>query len=173
VQEWNAFLQKLEKDLGETTVKKWLFPLRVSGFDARNLYLEAEDPLQRSWFEEHIRPRLKFEFLNNNGRAFQVHVNVSTSPTKKSEQNKEETKNTFILFEDKLDPELTFENFLNSEKNTLAYKILSYLSNVAFNPIYIYGPKHAGKTHLLHACTHTIQYDTIHTHTTIHTHRQT
>ncbi|MCB1119738.1 MAG: chromosomal replication initiation protein, partial [Chlamydiia bacterium] len=59
MREWETFLAKLKEDYGEEVFQKWLHPLTVERFDARNLYLKAEDPFQAKWFEEHIRPRLK------------------------------------------------------------------------------------------------------------------
>ena len=63
---WQAFLDNLKKELGEEVVEKWLLPLLTVHFDACNLYLEAQDSFQIAWFEEHIRPRLKRQFRNNN-----------------------------------------------------------------------------------------------------------
>ena len=59
---WETFLAEQEKELGEATVKKWLRTLRVSRFDAQNLYLEAKDSFQALWFEEHIRKNSKRVF---------------------------------------------------------------------------------------------------------------
>ena len=48
---WDQFLAQLERELGRETVAKWLRPLKVIRFDAANLYLEAQDSFQISWFE--------------------------------------------------------------------------------------------------------------------------
>jgi chromosomal replication initiator protein len=43
---------------------------------------------------------------------------------------------------------MALENFIPSPENLMAYKLLSEIPS-PFNPIYLYGPKGSGKTHLL------------------------
>ena len=68
---WQQFLSHLEQELGPEIVRKWI--PRLVRFDAANIYLEASDSFQISWFEEHVRPRLK-GLLNNNQRPIKVHL---------------------------------------------------------------------------------------------------
>lgn len=147
---WDEFLQKMEMKLGKQTIDQWVRSIQIKQFDARNLYLESSDPLQINWFEEHIRPALKNGLFNNNGRSIQVHINKANKLSEDSE------KNPFTIVQDRLDPELTFENFLTSPENMVAYKLLME-TTVSFNPIFLYGPQHSGKTHLLTAAAHLYQ----------------
>jgi len=147
MKEWEQFLVLLEKEFGQKTVDQWLRNFVVLRFDARNLYLEAQNPLQISWFEEQIRPRLKKDFCNNNGVPIQVHL---VRPQNKN-GDKESSAPPFVIHADRLDPELTFEHFLSAPENMVAYQILSEIERPAFNPIYLFGPKNSGKTHLLNA----------------------
>ena len=144
MQVWNEFLLKLDEKLGISTVNQWVRSIKVGKFDARNLYLETTDPLQVAWFEEHVRPHLKKGLLNNNGGSVQVHLFVAGKTPKTAPEAPK-----YAINPDRLDEELTFESFLTTEKNLVAYKLLS--EKFHFNPIYIYGPKHTGKTHLLTA----------------------
>lgn len=142
MQAWDEFLKTLEAPLGKNTIDQWLRPLKIQKFDARNLYLEAPDSLQIHWFEEHIRPRLKNKFCNNNNQPIQVHFSKNQeAPTKAPLP-------TYSVREDLLDKELTFDNFIVCEENKMAFEIIQKPS---FNPIYLFGPKHSGKTHLLTA----------------------
>ncbi|HKK30700.1 MAG TPA: chromosomal replication initiator protein DnaA [Alphaproteobacteria bacterium] len=53
-----------------------------------------------------------------------------------------------------LDPRLTFENFVIGKPNEFAYaacRRVADASEVAFNPLFLYGPVGMGKTHLMHA----------------------
>ncbi len=138
MKEWDDFLSSLNRELGADCLAKWL-PKRVR-FDAANIYLEAKDSFQISWFEEHIRPRIK-GLMNANGRPIKVHLLAEKKERAKPERS-------FSVFNpDPLDPELTLDHFIPSEKNRVAYHLL--LEPSPFNPIYLYGPKGAGKTHLL------------------------
>ncbi|MBJ7449047.1 MAG: chromosomal replication initiator protein DnaA [Parachlamydiales bacterium] len=170
MQAWEDFLLLQEKELGKTTVDKWLKPLKVLRFDACNLYLEAFDSFQINWFEEHVRPKVQVALINQNHKQIKVHLNLA----EKGDKNKGAVKpkkgvllkqNTFKLEWDSVNPYYSFSNFVFSENNALAYRLLCELTGhsteenspkktsptVAFNPIYIYGEKGVGKTHLLMA----------------------
>ncbi|MBX7065981.1 MAG: ATP-binding protein [Parachlamydiales bacterium] len=138
MKEWNEFLSELEHELGSEMVQKWI--PKLIRFDAANVYLEAEDSFQVSWFEEHVRPKLK-GFVNVNHRPIKVHL----AAEKKAKEKKDEQLLSFNP--DPLDPEMSLDHFIPSEKNRIAYQLLK--EPIQFNPIYIYGPKGAGKTHLL------------------------
>ena len=148
---WDAFLQRQEKELGPHTVAKWLKSLKVLQFDAANLYLEAKDPFHISWFEEHVRPKLSRQLLNNQKRI-KVHLSLPTEPPKK-QRAKPSVASPFTLTFDSLDPQCTFENFIVSEANLLPYRLLSKVVEepALFNPIFIHGGAGSGKTHLLMA----------------------
>ena len=170
---WDNFLKLQEKEIGFDTVNKWLRPLKVSRFDARNIYLEAKDSFQVIWFEEHIRKKVDALLYNNNKQRIKVHLEVPKSvsnkftktKTKKSKSS-ETSPHTFLLTFDELDPHCTFENFVVSDSNLLAYKLLCKVTSydpvsdkcitsedylASFNPIYIFGGTGTGKTHLLMA----------------------
>lgn len=149
---WKLFLEDLEKKIGVSTVSKWLSSLEVIKFDACNLYLEAENHFQAQWFQEHIKPILDKSFYNENFHKIKVHLSV------KNVQKKEKlvTEKKFEILCDPLDPYLTFNLFVVSETNLMTLKLLkeATIKNPPFNPIFIYGPKGSGKTHLLQACAH-------------------
>lgn len=147
MQAWNLFLENIEKELGKSTTERWLKPLQIARFDARNLYLEASDPLQISWFEEHIRPLVK-RLTNNNGQPIQV---ILSLPQIQEALKPKSSESSFAIFPDRLDPELKLENFLTTPRNMVAYKLLCELDKPSFNPIFLYGPKTSGKSHLLNA----------------------
>ncbi len=159
---WENFLKLQEADLGAATILKWLHPLKILRFDACNLYLEATDSFQISWFEEHIRPRALSSLYNNNKKKIRVHLTLAkadpTTPTNKSESNKTKNfppqKNDLIF--DTIDPTFSFEQFIEPPETPLPFKLLSTLNAKEappFNPIYLYGDSGRGKTHLLMATT--------------------
>jgi chromosomal replication initiator protein len=136
---WQRFLSELEQELGPEIVRKWI-PNLVR-FDAANIYLEARDSFQIGWFEEHVRPRLKY-LLNNNQRPIKVHL----LSDKKSAPKKEEPPRLSFA-PDAIDPEMTLNNFIPTAENLVVHKLLTETS--PFNPIYLFGPSGSGKTHLL------------------------
>lgn len=171
---WDNFLKEIERELGVDTVNKWLRTLHVVRYDARNLYLEAKDAFQALWFDEHIRKKTEVLLLNNNRKQIRVHLKIaSNSPKQKMVNRKKEGKHDsepplpkFTPIFDEPNQLYTFGNFVDSESNVLAYKLLCKITNYdpvsgkiipsnselsAFNPLYLHGSEGTGKTHLLMA----------------------
>jgi chromosomal replication initiator protein len=155
---WEEFIESLESELGSPTVAKWLRPLKVTRFDAANLYLEAQDSFQISWFEEQLRKKAEGELLNPNGRPIKVHLSLPSDEEKKP-RTKASKENEFELTFDGLDGSFTFANFHGSPGNQLAHELLRTLCTGdrvdltlgTYNPIYLHGAEGTGKTHLLMA----------------------
>jgi chromosomal replication initiator protein len=151
MQAWEVFLNEQEKRFGKESVQKWLRSLKVAQFDAANLYLEAEDSFQVSWFEEHIRPLL-VSFKNNNDRPIRVHLTLLGQ--KQRIKKAKFFSSRFSIVSDSIDPEMTFENFFPFPANEMAYRLLVQTLTTSFptyNPIFLYGNSSTGKSHLLHA----------------------
>lgn len=146
MKEWEDFLSLLNRELGPEIVQKWV--PKLIRFDAANIYLEPKDSFQISWFEEHVRPRLE-GFLNSNNRPIKVHLLIE----KKKPEIKQESPIHF--YPDPIDSQMTFANFVPTEKNQVVFQLLQ--DAFSFNPIYIHGPKGCGKTHLLMAAALTFQ----------------
>ena len=163
MQLWHEFLKKLETKMGKPIVKKWLSSLKILKFDACNIYLQAKDAFQISFFEEHVRQIAKKDFVNKNYHPIKIHFslpNESFTSLKNFQKDKKNKKNLEIT-SDELKNECCFSSFYVDQKNILSFKLLSELveynqeNNIAlasYNPILIYGPSGSGKTHLLMAC---------------------
>jgi len=164
---WELFLKNQESELGTEIVDKWLRTLKILHYDACNLYLEAHDTFHLTWFEEHIRPKLRSNLFNNNHRKVQVHVTIknNSGPPKGYEKSKIHAKEKAYFKEDSLDPHFLFENFIYSEKNQLTYSFFTEfieeikkkentIKKATFNPIFLYGNSGSGKTHILMSLAH-------------------
>ena len=170
MQAWEDFLKLLEKELGTNAVAQWLRPLNIIHFDAGNLYLEAKDSFQVSWFEEHIRKKANALLCNNNHRKIKVFLSIAgESPKKKASKKPKSDKPDILSIPqlsiafDALNPLCTFDNFIGSSTQPLPHKLMHQITGYAkeqktdlatFNPIYLWGPSGTGKTHLLMATAH-------------------
>jgi chromosomal replication initiator protein len=176
---WQAFLERLEKELGKETVERWARSLVVKSGNGPKLTLEARDSFQALWFEEHLRPRLS-AFVDPLGTTIHVTLQIAgrTGSGKNiGKANARPSKldpSQFSLTFPEIDSTCTFERFLALPENEIILKLfnelcsylagerLKKLSSVVVpsgdidripppNPVYICGPSGSGKTHLLTA----------------------
>lgn len=180
MQAWNDFLKMLEGQLGAETVHRWLHPLKILRFDACNLYLEATDSFHALWFEEHIREKATNLLVNNSGKAIKIHLTtVQNKRINQPAENQERPGNSakptiavspaFSLNFEAIDSYATLEQYAPLPATILPFKLLCHTAGCnpstgqfdteatpelgTFNPIYLYGGKGTGKTHLLMAVT--------------------
>ncbi|HSX37915.1 MAG TPA: DnaA/Hda family protein [Chlamydiales bacterium] len=100
MQIWDQFLSQLESELGRDTVDRWIRPIKLLRFDAANIFLEASDSFQMSFFEEHVRPFCK-KLINNNSRPIQVKLSLKAidSPVYRNNlKNREFDKKAALVF---------------------------------------------------------------------------
>ena len=150
---WFNLLKQIEKKVGIFSANKWLYSLKIIKFDACNLYLQAENYFQAQWFEEYVKPFLKKGFYNENFHPIKVHLTIANDIIK---QKSISYIREFKIESTPLNDYFKFHFFIVSEKNLMPIKILNESSSSMhqFTPIYLYGPKKSGKTHLLQACAH-------------------
>jgi chromosomal replication initiator protein len=164
MQAWESYLGTLQAQLGDETIAKWLRPLKVVHFDACNLYLEAQDSFQIDWFEQHIRPKAKKEFVNKNARPIKIHL--TSAELEPAVLEKKETiaapspSSSFTLIESSLFNHMTIDQFIFGTSNQMLRSLIDAISDPAkakenvFNPLFFHGAPSSGKTHLLQALTH-------------------
>ncbi|MGR3912503.1 MAG: DnaA/Hda family protein [Candidatus Rhabdochlamydia sp.] len=149
MKEWDLFLEKQKDRLGSDAIDRWVKSLKIVDFDAVNLYLEASDPFQVHWFEQYLRPLAKSSFKTANGRAIQIHLSLMGSG---AASLKKEWKPALDLTADFLISTATLDSFFPGETNDLHFSLFKEcIKDNQFNPLYLYGPKETGKTHLLMA----------------------
>lgn len=156
MREWNQFLSKLDLEFGSKNIDHWLRTLKLIRFDAENIYFQAHDTFQLQWFNEYIKPKLS-TFKNANDKKIKVHIEV---PNEKNKKDVKKQPFNFHIYPSKLLDSHQFETFIPTEKNELIYRFFKGIAQEStsdFNPVYLYGNRGVGKTHLLMSLANTLK----------------
>jgi len=172
---WNQCLLLLEAELPEQQFNTWVRPLQALP-DGDGLRLFAPNRFVLDWVNEHVRSRI-VELISKlvehkHGEAKPaLYIEVGSKPAGLSAfEGKSSVSHTvlparvgksmFAILGGKLNPEFTFENFVEGKSNQLAKAAAQQVAENpgrAYNPLFIYGGVGLGKTHLMHAVGNTIR----------------
>ena len=160
---WKSCLDRLESELSEQQLNTWIRPLHALEED-NTLRLLAPNHFVLDWVKEHhLESILNALRQLCPGRSLQVLLEIGSSrqpPVRKTETVtpagsapaegvlESETPDS------KLNPDFTFDNFVEGKSNQLARAACTQVAQnpgTAYNPLFIYGGTGLGKTHLLHA----------------------
>ncbi|MEM7174701.1 MAG: DnaA/Hda family protein [Chlamydiota bacterium] len=162
---WLQFLKRLEGKLGKKTVDDWLRPLHIVKFDARNLYLDAQDAFHIHWFYEHIQPKWLDQLQAPSGHSIAIYFSLKGRPFKGGrKKNVVEKSPTTFFAPGHLEPQAQLESFLTSDQRHLPFEVVKDwvkrplpLKLEGENPLYFYGSSGSGKTHLLMGIAHKLK----------------
>ncbi len=166
---WDSCLRSFEKSLPPQQFNSWIKPLNLISENG-SLVLTAPNSftlklVQERFFAEISRqaklvfssvPQFEFRVLETESvKEIAAKPPKSPSPTKVTTpvENKPKIETSFRGY-GKLNPCLTFENFVIGKANQLAFAAatqVAELPGVSYNPLFIYGGVGLGKTHLAQA----------------------
>ncbi len=160
---WNRIRSELRSLVSDSTFQVWIDPLQATHLDSDLLILEAPESILH-WVETKfasviseatsritgLTPSLQMAVVgSSNSTERSLHDPSTTSRALEEDQQIESFSETL-----KLDPRLTFDQFVIGESNRLAHAAglaVAEMPSQTYNPLFIYGPPGTGKTHLLHA----------------------
>jgi chromosomal replication initiator protein len=176
--QWQRIRGKLRAEFGEGVFRSWLKPMALNGHDGDAITIGVPtrfmrdrvnalygDRLRALWSAEDVqtvnvivasgvptRPPAAAGAPSPEARATAKPVPSDDLPTSIDIAGpSDEWVNTIGA---PLDPRLNFDNFVVGKPNQFAHAACQRIadaSEVAFNPLFLYGPVGMGKTHLMHA----------------------
>ena len=181
-EEWTRIQSRLKQELGDTIWKSWVKPLKLMKVEGGVVFLTTESKLTKtrvmSQFADRIRANCGVEWND----ITSIHVDVMrhqaaipSHPIRATEQSASQPNQSRMMdmarakdeivssgapidaYDDwggRLDPRLTFSNFVVGGPNNFAYaaaKRMAETESPVFNPLFLYGGVGLGKTHLMHA----------------------
>ncbi len=162
---WDSCLSSFEKSLPPQQYNSWIKPLLLKSENG-TLVLTAPNSFTLKLVQERFFPEISrqarlaylqvppFEFrILDNSQA----INTSNLPQAQKAiatiENKPKIETSFRGY-GKLNPSLTFDNFVIGKANQLAFAAATQVAGqpgTSYNPLFIYGGVGLGKTHLLQA----------------------
>lgn len=165
---WNQCLNHLEGELSQNQFNTWIRPLHaVEGQNAGSLHLLAPNSFVLDQVKEHYFGKITdaLSRLTDQQATPNVVLEVgSITPAQAPELVESPQKNTGAPrpFRTNLNPEYTFESFVEGKSNQLGRAASLQVANNpggAYNPLFIYGGTGLGKTHLMQAIGNAMQRD--------------
>lgn len=163
---WDSCLLSFEKSLPLQQFNSWIKPLRLKSENG-SLVLTAPNSFTLKLVQERFLPEInrqatlansqvpRFEFrvleaaLTDKPRDVDMHPKKITSVP----DNKSKIETSFRSY-GKLNPNLTFDNFVTGKANQLAFAAATQVAGLpgaSYNPLFVYGGVGLGKTHLIQA----------------------
>ncbi|MFZ5524723.1 MAG: chromosomal replication initiator protein DnaA [Pseudomonadota bacterium] len=162
---WDSCLRSFEKSLPPQQYNSWIKPLLLK-IENGSLVLTAPNSFTLKLVQERFLPEISRQAGLAYSRVppFEFRVLENTAANKPAEsrppaqavsptENKPKVETSFRGY-GKLNPNLTFGNFVIGKANQLAFAAatqVAELPGVSYNPLFIYGGVGLGKTHLLQA----------------------
>ena len=172
---WQKCLDRLEGELTVQQFNTWIRPLQAVEDDTK-LRILAPNQFVLDWVHKRFLERINEIVGNTDGNGRLQHVSleiggtsieITSSTTTPSQAPLNEAvkpelpvaavaprRSTDIAHTSNLNPELTFDNFVEGKSNQLARAAAFQVSENAgatYNPLFIQGGVGLGKTHLMHA----------------------
>lgn len=152
---WNRCVRDLQAELPEQQFNTWIRPLQAVE-DGGVLKLLAPNRFVVDWLQQHYIERI-LELIAGAGGASEVVVEVGSrvpaTPTVTT-LSPPIRSNAAAAITTRLNPEFTFQNFVEGKSNQLARAAATQISEnpgKSYNPLFIYGGVGLGKTHLMQA----------------------
>lgn len=162
---WTAVLAELQVILSETQYKTWVKNTRAENFTEKTLDIICETPFSKKQLEKKLHSLIQ-DSVNKIGKGdFTLNYKVGnivetksntelgplfTSNTPETNQTINNSKSTKAG----LAPNMTFDNYVTSSNNRLAFAIATAVADnpgKMYNPFFLYSGVGLGKTHLMHA----------------------
>lgn len=162
---WDSCLSAFEKNLPSQQFNSWIKPLELK-YENGSLVLTAPNSFTLKLVQERFMPEIsrQAKLAYSQVPSFEFRV-VENEPSAKSEEkppapapalpvDHRVTSETSFRGYGKLNPNLTFENFVTGKANQLAFAAamqVAELPGASYNPLFVYGGVGLGKTHLIQA----------------------
>ena len=159
---WNKVLDIIKVELNPVSFNLWFGETKFYEMDDQKVTLLVPQPLHKRILLTHYYKLLSDAFLKVTGIEREIDCLMEEEIAKSVENTVEQVVNNVEVidnepdedFDNNLNPNLTFENFVVGNPNKFARTAAFAVAEspgTTYNPLFIYGKSGIGKTHLMHA----------------------
>jgi chromosomal replication initiator protein len=159
--QWKRIQGRLQAEYGEAAYRSWLKPLELLGYSDGRVRIAAPTRFMRDWVETQYGGRLSqlWQAQNETISGVDIVIDQDHGASAAPIAHAVPPSGQSILIggteiSARLDPRLTFSNFIVGKPNELAFaaaRRVAEAETAPFNPLFLYGGVGLGKTHLMHA----------------------
>ncbi len=164
---WQICLEQIAKEISEQQFNTFVRPLHAK-IRNNELVLFAPNHFVKDWIKDRFLPRIEELVREKNTTSDKISIQLEIGsyefsdqlPTVKANltpdgpQRSQITDSLSTYYRSRLNPNFTFENFVEGKSNQLAkaacYQVAENPGK-SYNPLLLYGGVGLGKTHLIHA----------------------
>ncbi len=154
---WSDFLEAMHNNFQEVTFNLWFGKASLYDINDDTVTIMVPMPLHKKMFLNNYYDIITEAFLNITGKERDINCiledEVEKEESKVDVDNNEDI-NTYKYYENNLNPNLNFDNFVVGDTNKFAHTAALAVAKdpgTQYNPLFIYGKSGLGKTHLMHA----------------------
>ena len=155
---WEAIQNSFRKSKGDTTYKNLIAPAKPLDFANGRLRIQLPSQYHRDFWEQ-LTDQVVEIVYQRTGQEIRPDYVLATDPTPLA-QTPPRPQSTFKE-ETPLNPEYTFQTFIEGRSNMMAYASAFAASESPgdqYNPLLIYGGVGLGKTHLMQAIANNMKF---------------
>lgn len=164
--QWMRVRGRLQAEFGEAAYRSWLKPLVLRALENGRVVIAVPTDFMREWVEAQYAQRLMDLWGEENREVRRVEIVTAPSGSLSQPLSRRNPPgpdrgtvpdNNGFSVENlgaPLDKRYTFDTFVTGKPNELAFaaaRRVAEISEVTFNPLFLYGGVGLGKTHLMHA----------------------
>lgn len=154
---WQKALSIMEKQVSTPSYETWIKPIHPVDFNDKVIILQVPNDFAKDWLESRYYDLIKSSLEEVTGQeicpTFVAASKPDETPVKDNKTSVAGNSSVDWMLA-KLNSKYTFDSFVVGESNQLAYNAALAVAQspaLAYNPLFIYGGKGLGKTHLMQA----------------------
>lgn len=150
---WRRCLSRLEAEFSTDDVQTYLAPLQA-GEEGSTLVLWAPNEYTMETVRDRFVDAITAAIAQVDGTPRTISLQVGARSATRAASTRATTQASRRVADSALDPNYTFENFVEGKSNQLGKAAATQVAmnpGQAYNPLLLYGGTGLGKTHLMHA----------------------